>query len=210
MSVDAEIHGDAAHVGHVAMPSRRKGDPFDTRWGKFLQACIKVEASDLIMKSETQPKLRVRGSLKPLDCEPIGGDEFYGIAKAILSDEQIEDLHKFGSVDFAYDYDDNNRFRVNLFQARGKLSVAARLITAHIRKFDDRPVATGGVNRNWWTYLYNKTVTDYTEEPNDLMRSAFLSNYIGPNEGFAASDIRSPPAPEKVLCFVASWRQVPF
>jgi len=137
MSVDSEVHGDAAHVGHVAMPSRRKGDPFDTRWGKFLQACIKVEASDLIMKSETQPKLRVRGSLKPLDCEAIGADEFYGIAKAILSDEQIEDLHKFGSVDFAYDFDDNTRFRVNLFMAKGKLSCAARLISSKIRRFDE-------------------------------------------------------------------------
>jgi len=137
MSVDSEVHGDAAHVGHVAMPSRRKGDPFDTRWGKFLQACIKVEASDLIMKSETQPKLRVRGSLKPLDCEALGADEFYGIAKAILSDEQIEDLHKFGSVDFAYDFDDNTRFRVNLFMAKGKLSCAARLISSKIRRFDE-------------------------------------------------------------------------
>jgi twitching motility protein PilT len=30
-----------------------------------------------------------------------------GDRQAILTDEQIEDLHKFGSVDFAYDYDDN-------------------------------------------------------------------------------------------------------
>jgi twitching motility protein PilT len=40
-------------------------------------------------------------------------------------------------VDFAYDYDDNNRFRVNLFQARGKLSVAARRITSNIRRFEE-------------------------------------------------------------------------
>jgi Tfp pilus assembly pilus retraction ATPase PilT len=28
----------------------------------------------------------------------------------------MADLQKFGSVDFAYDYDDNARFRVNLFR----------------------------------------------------------------------------------------------
>ncbi len=137
MSVDSEVHGDAAHVGHVALPSKRKGDPFDTRWGKFLQACIKVEASDLIMKAETAPKLRMRGSLKPLDTDPVTADEFWGIARAILTDEQIEDLHKFGSVDFAYDFDDNTRFRVNLFMAKGKLSCACRLISSKIRRFDE-------------------------------------------------------------------------
>jgi twitching motility protein PilT len=67
----------------------------------------------------------------------VSEDEFWQIADAILSPEQQEDLHKFGSVDFAYDYDANNRFRVNLFQARGKLSVACRLITSKIRKFEE-------------------------------------------------------------------------
>jgi twitching motility protein PilT len=66
----------------------------------------------------------------------VGTEEFWGIAEAILDKDQFDDLHKFGSVDFAYDYDDNNRFRVNLFQARGKLSVAARLITSNIRRFE--------------------------------------------------------------------------
>ncbi len=137
MSVDSEVHGDAKHVGHVALPTRRKGDPFETRWGKFLQACMKIEASDLIMKADTVPKLRVRGSLKPLDTEPVTADEFWTIARAILSEEQVEDLHKFGSVDFAYDFDENTRFRVNLFMAKGKLSVAARLITSKIRRFEE-------------------------------------------------------------------------
>ena len=138
MSVDSEATvSAAAHTGHVSFTGRRKGDPFDTRWGKFLQACTKIEASDLIMKSDQQPKLRVRGMLKPLDCEPVSAEEFYDIAKAILTDEQFEDLHKFGSVDFAYDFEKGVRFRVNLFQAKGKLSIAARLITSKIRKFEE-------------------------------------------------------------------------
>lgn len=119
------------------MGRKKKTDPHATRWGKFLQAAIKFETSDLIMKSDQVPKLRLRGALKPLDTEAVSTDEFWGIAQAILTEEQIEDLHKFGSVDFAYDYDDHNRFRVNLFQARGKLSVAARLITSKIRRFEE-------------------------------------------------------------------------
>ncbi|HYF14351.1 MAG TPA: PilT/PilU family type 4a pilus ATPase [Phycisphaerales bacterium] len=138
MSLDSDsVPSAAALTGHVSMGRRKKSDPHATRWGKFLQAAIKNNASDLIMKSDTTPKLRLRGALKGLDTEPISQEEFWGIAEAILDEEQKQDLHKFGSVDFAYDYDDNNRFRVNLFQARGKLSVAARLITSHIRRFDE-------------------------------------------------------------------------
>jgi twitching motility protein PilT len=137
MSVEVEPTSSAAHVGHISMARKKKTDPHATRWGKFLQAAIKFEASDLILKSDQVPKIRLRGNLKPLDTELVSEEEFWQIAQAILTEEQFEDLHKFGSVDFAYDYDKNNRFRVNLFQARGKLSVAARLITSNIRKFED-------------------------------------------------------------------------
>jgi twitching motility protein PilT len=125
------------HTGHIVMARKKKSDPHATRFGKFLQACIKFSASDLIIKSDQQPKIRLRGALKPLDTEAVSTEEFWQIAAAILDEEQTEDLHKFGSVDFAYDYDDQNRFRVNLFQARGKLSVACRLITSKIRRFEE-------------------------------------------------------------------------
>jgi len=124
-------------TGHVTLDPDRKHDPHETRFGAFLKACIKLKASDLIMKSGQPPKVRVRGSLKPLDTEPITPEEFVSIAKHILDEDGWADLHKLGSADFAYDYDATSRFRVNLFQARGKLSCACRLITSNIRKFDE-------------------------------------------------------------------------
>ncbi|KAA0213148.1 MAG: PilT/PilU family type 4a pilus ATPase [Leptolyngbya sp. PLA3] len=136
MVVNTEVQSDASDVGHVAPLVPQRKDPHATRWGKFLQACIKFKASDLIMKSGQQPKIRLRGALKPLDTEPVEAEEFIQIAQAILTEEQFKDLRHFGSVDFAYDYDEENRFRVNLFQARGKLGVAARLITSNILPFE--------------------------------------------------------------------------
>ena len=135
LNTDAPLSG--ATAGHVHLDPDRKHDPHATRFGKFLQAAIKFEASDLILKSGKAPVIRLRGALKPLDTEPLTRDEFVNITKHILDEEQQNDLHKFGSVDFAYDYDDHNRFRVNLFQARGKLSAACRLITSKIRRFED-------------------------------------------------------------------------
>ncbi|MBX3358039.1 MAG: PilT/PilU family type 4a pilus ATPase [Phycisphaeraceae bacterium] len=136
MSLDSDSTS-APVAGHVTLDPDKKHDPHATRFGKFLQTCIKLSASDLIMKTGQSPKVRLRGALKALDTPPVQGDEFIEIAKHILTEEQFKDLHHYGSVDFAYDYDEKNRFRVNLFQARGKLSVAARLITSNIRRFED-------------------------------------------------------------------------
>jgi len=122
---------------HCVLDPDTKHDPHATRFGKFLQACIKFAGSDLIVKTGAVPRIRLRGSLKPLDTEAVSFEEYMSIAKHILTDEQWEDLHKYGSVDFAYDYDSKNRFRINLFQSRGKLSCAARLVTSNIRRFED-------------------------------------------------------------------------
>ncbi len=124
-------------TGHIALMGDRKTDPHATRLGKFLQACIKFGGSDLIVKTGTIPKVRLRGSLKPLDTDPVTQEDFVKITRNILSEHQMSDLHKFGSVDFAYDYDSKNRFRVNLFQSRGSFSIAARLITSNIKNFKD-------------------------------------------------------------------------
>lgn len=127
----------AVPAGHVHLDPDEKHDPHATRFGAFLKASIKLEASDLIMKAGQPPKLRIRGQLKPLDTDAVSGAEFMQIARHILDEEQFADLHKFGSVDFAYDYDETTRYRVNLFQARGKLALAARRITSKIRKFEE-------------------------------------------------------------------------
>jgi twitching motility protein PilT len=123
-------------AGHVTLDPDSKHDPHATRFGKFLHAIIKLGGSDLLVKTGKAPVIRLRGALKSLDTDPVSAEEFMQIAKHILTEEQFDDLHKFGSVDFAYDYDEGNRFRVNLFQSRGKLSIAARLITSNILPFE--------------------------------------------------------------------------
>jgi len=137
MSVASEVQTTEAVAGHVVLDPDKKHDPHATRFGTFLKAAIKFEASDLLLKTGKPPVIRLRNILKTLDAPVVTVEEFSDICNHILSDEQKADLHKFGSVDFAYDYDDNNRFRVNLFQARGKISVAARLITSKIRRFEE-------------------------------------------------------------------------
>ena len=61
---------------------------------------------------------------------------------------------------------------------------------AHMRKWDTRSIPGSSTSRNWWTYLYNRTVTTYVENPNDLMDPAYTLQFAGPNETFNPKDIR--------------------
>lgn len=104
---------------------------------KYLDACIRYEASDLIVKVDLPPRIRVRGSLKSLQTDICTPPLMFQVAKDVLDESQYKHFHHHGQIDFAYDFDDDHRFRVNLFMARGKPSLAARLITSNIKKFEE-------------------------------------------------------------------------
>jgi hypothetical protein len=55
---------------------------------------------------------------------------------------------------------------------------------AHIRKYDDRG------NRGAWTYFYNRQITGYTKELNELMDPNFTSRFQGPTETFTPADVK--------------------
>ena len=103
---------------------------------KYLQATVRYEASDLIVKVDLPPRIRLRGALKNLQTDICSAPLMFQMAKDVLDERQYEYFHHHGSVDFAYDYDDDNRFRINLFMARGRPSLAARLITSDIKTFE--------------------------------------------------------------------------
>jgi len=105
-------------------------------WRKYLEACIRHEASDLHLKVGLPPRIRVRGSLRSLQAELLSPDLMFQVAKDVLDKGQYAHFHKHGSIDFAFDFDDDRRFRVNLFMARGRPSIAARLITSEIKTFE--------------------------------------------------------------------------
>ena len=113
----------------------KPGEGLDA-YRKMLKATINFEASDLHIKAGTKPRIRVRGVLRSLDADVNSEPLCYQIAKDILDDTQYEHFKKHGQIDLAYDYDEDHRFRVNMFMARGKPSLAARLITANIMTFE--------------------------------------------------------------------------
>ncbi len=106
-------------------------------WNSWLAAIIKIEGSDLIVKSGLPPRIRHRGALRDLATPPVTEELMFQVAKDILDPNQLDHFRRNGSMDFAFDFDHGRRFRVNLFMARGRPAVAARLITSKIKTFEE-------------------------------------------------------------------------
>ncbi|MHC4429052.1 MAG: hypothetical protein ACYS0D_10705, partial [Planctomycetota bacterium] len=103
----------------------------------YLEAVVRYEASDLHVKVNLPPRVRVRGALKNLQTDECTEQLMFQIAKDVLDPKQYEYFHNHGAIDFAYDYDEDARFRINLFMSRGKPSMACRLITSNVKTFEN-------------------------------------------------------------------------
>ena len=116
-------------------------------WLSWMTAIVQLDGSDLIVKTGLPPRIRHRGALKDLATPPCTEDLMFQVAKDVLDPNQLNHFERMGSIDFAYDFEKGRRFRVNMFMARGKPALAARLITSNIKKFEDLflPPALGDV-----------------------------------------------------------------
>src|SRR4051794_2113963 len=104
----------------------------------LIAVVARLGASDLHLKPDAPPILRVHGALGRLDdWGPLSSEDVLGLLYQMLTDPvRQERLHRTGAVDFAYDSDQSIRFRVNAFQERGRFSIACRPIPDFINSFD--------------------------------------------------------------------------
>jgi twitching motility protein PilT len=100
---------------------------------------VRLGASDLHLKQDAPPILRVHGELGHLDeWGKLSGEDVLGLLYQMLTDPvRQERLHRTGAVDFAYDSHHGVRFRVNAFQERGRVAIACRPIPDLIKGFGD-------------------------------------------------------------------------
>jgi twitching motility protein PilT len=113
----------------------KKKEPF---LNKYFKAVIKMKVSDLHLKANRPAYVRARGDLRTLTGGPLTEEQIRTGIFEVLSEDQKRLYQQNGAVDFAWDVGppgDADRFRVNAFQQRGKMSVAARRVNREILKF---------------------------------------------------------------------------
>ncbi len=98
------------------------------RIDKYFDAMVKMGASDIHFKAEAPPRVRIKGSLRPLKGDPLANAKIEKMLFEIMGEDKQEQYRERGSTDFSYQLDRNNRFRINIFRQRGLTSMAARHI----------------------------------------------------------------------------------
>jgi twitching motility protein PilT len=104
-----------------------------------LRTLVRDEGSDLHLKVNARPLARVHGKLTAMEqYDPLKEDDTWRVLREMLTDEEkLSSFEQEHEVDFAYAVPGLARFRVNAFQQRGWVSIAARVIPFSVRTIDE-------------------------------------------------------------------------
>lgn len=106
---------------------------------KLYRALVRFQGSDLHLKVDCPPFIRVKGELRALDRGPIDDEEMTRLILPTMDERNRKILNDTGGADFAHvcDVDGTNwRFRVNVLQQMGHLGMVARRINNFIPELE--------------------------------------------------------------------------
>jgi twitching motility protein PilT len=102
-----------------------------------LKEVLRCAASDLHLTANAQPMIRIDGQLRPIEGSPVwDAARVTGAIMSILSPPQREIFGERLELDLAYTVTANARFRVNVYQQRGAVGAAFRLIPTGIKALE--------------------------------------------------------------------------
>lgn len=103
----------------------------------ILNHMAQQRASDMLIKVGSPPLLRIDGDLLPSKLPTISPEDIKGFIPQIITPVQWRKFQEELELDFAYNLTGTGRFRVNLFQQRGSLSIVFRLVPERIPSLDE-------------------------------------------------------------------------
>ena len=106
-------------------------------FSSLLQSAVDQGASDIHLKPDHCPTLRIAGVLVPAIADPPSKELIAEIVQRILPAHQVERLAREKEVDFSYLHNNQWRFRVNVFYQRGDLCLAMRYVKTKVPSFAD-------------------------------------------------------------------------
>ena len=124
---------DVTELGPIS-PEYRNADPDIIA---ALQQVLFTGASDLHVTANAAPMLRVDGGLSPVAGASIwSADKVRAALITLLSADQLARFEEHLELDLAYTLSASARFRVNMYQQRGAIGAAFRLIPTTIKTLE--------------------------------------------------------------------------
>jgi len=108
----------------------------------LLKRMVDAGGSDLHITTNSPPRIRVHGELKPCeDLAVLGPADTKQLAYSILTDAQKHRFEENLELDFSFGIKNIARFRGNLFNQRGAVAGVFRVIPFEIKSFDQLGLA---------------------------------------------------------------------
>ena len=99
----------------------------------YLRALVEKGGSDLHLKVNRPPLMRIKGELVPAEYPAISTDDIKGLLLQLLNDFQVKKLENERELDFSYFVEGLARFRGNIFYQMGFLGAVFRVIPMEIK-----------------------------------------------------------------------------
>ena len=98
----------------------------------LLRVACSHNASDLHLKVGAFPVMRIGGELHPVENAPrLKPEDTLDMAFSMMSNRQKQRFKEVSEVDIGYGVSGLGRFRANIFQQRGTVSIVLRVIPDH-------------------------------------------------------------------------------
>lgn len=94
----------------------------------YLHAVVVNKASDLHIKAGSAPRLRISGSLVPLQVDPLTPEAALELIRETMPEDVADQYARTNEADYALHVPGVGRFRVNAFRARGAAGCVLRLV----------------------------------------------------------------------------------
>src|SRR5438105_600174 len=104
---------------------------------QLLYTTVHHQGSDLHIKVDSPPLVRIHGDLIQLELEPFTPEETRALAFSVLSPTQRARFDEELELDFAYEIPGLARFRGNVYQQRNAIQACFRVIPLHIQTMEE-------------------------------------------------------------------------
>lgn len=125
----------AADTAAVSATIQPAGNEID----RLFEALVKLNGSDLHLKVDKPPYMRVKGALQPLKYPPIGAEQMKKLCAPIMNERQRTIFDTDGGADFAHTCVVDGvrwRFRINMLTQQGAWGLVARRVNNTIPDFE--------------------------------------------------------------------------
>jgi len=103
---------------------------------QYLKVLIQRGGSDLHLKVDRPPLMRIKGELLPSEYPPIKKEEMKNLLYPMLTEIQRKKLEEERELDFSFLVEGLARFRGNIFHQMGYLGAVFRVIPMEIKTID--------------------------------------------------------------------------